>query len=194
MYVLSWQTVYVLTQALFWYLFPLLLCNSANKQQITLSWGQQFATRIHTLFRISTLRIPKLVISFIMYIWKQGPWQTSWDMDAEIWILDRDGHFLLRIQGCPHHLNFQGPQAKFEGSLHWNTLPILHFLRGGGGDGGVGGGWGWCVWCGVVGWGWWGCPLAPHAKFHKGPIGFSEARGLYLWAPGSPVMPYDCID
>ena len=36
-------------------------------------------------------------------------------------------HFLLRLQG-PHHLNFQGPQAKFEGSLHWNdTLPILQF-------------------------------------------------------------------
>ena len=37
-------------------------------------------------------------------------------------------HVLLRIRG-PHYLNFQGPQAKFEGSLHWNTitLPILQF-------------------------------------------------------------------
>ena len=35
-------------------------------------------------------------------------------------------HFLLRVWG-PHHLNFQGPQAKFKGSLHWNTLPILQF-------------------------------------------------------------------
>ena len=37
-------------------------------------------------------------------------------------------HFLLRVLG-PHHLSFQGPQAKFEGSLHWNTLPILQFWR-----------------------------------------------------------------
>ena len=37
-------------------------------------------------------------------------------------------HFFLRVRG-PHHLNFQGPQAKFEGSLHWNTLPILRFGR-----------------------------------------------------------------
>ena len=35
-------------------------------------------------------------------------------------------HFLFRVQG-PHHLNFQGPQTKFEGSLHWNTSPILQF-------------------------------------------------------------------
>ena len=37
--------------------------------------------------------------------------------------------FLLRVCG-PHHLNFQGPQVKFQGSLHWNTLPmaILQFL------------------------------------------------------------------
>ena len=36
-------------------------------------------------------------------------------------------HFLLRVRG-PHHLNFQGPQAKFEEFLHWNTLPILQFF------------------------------------------------------------------
>ena len=35
-------------------------------------------------------------------------------------------HFVLRVRGL-HHLNFQGPQAKFEGSFHWNTLPILQF-------------------------------------------------------------------
>ena len=34
--------------------------------------------------------------------------------------------FVLRVRG-PHHLIFHGPQAKFEGSLHWNTLPILQF-------------------------------------------------------------------
>ena len=34
--------------------------------------------------------------------------------------------FLLRVRGS-HHLNFQGPQAKFEGYLHWNTLPIFQF-------------------------------------------------------------------
>ena len=33
MYVLSWQTVSVLTQVLFWCLFPLLLHNSGNKLQ-----------------------------------------------------------------------------------------------------------------------------------------------------------------
>ena len=36
-------------------------------------------------------------------------------------------HFLLRVRDS-HQLNFQGPQQKFEGSLHWNTLPILQFL------------------------------------------------------------------
>ena len=33
MYVLSWRTVSALTRVLFWYLFPLLLCNSGNKHQ-----------------------------------------------------------------------------------------------------------------------------------------------------------------
>ena len=33
MYVLSWRTVSVLTQVLFWYLFPSLLHNSGNKHQ-----------------------------------------------------------------------------------------------------------------------------------------------------------------
>ena len=32
-----------------------------------------------------------------------------------------------------------------------------------------------------------GGPLGPQAKFHKGPIGFSGARGPYLQAPKSPV-------
>ena len=59
-----------------------------------------------------------------------------------------------------HHLNFQGPQAKFEGYLHWNTLPILQFF---------------------------GVHLGPQAKFHKGPIGFLGARGPYLRAPESPA-------
>ena len=35
-------------------------------------------------------------------------------------------HFFVECPG-PHHLNFQGPQANFEGFLHWNTLPILHW-------------------------------------------------------------------
>ena len=61
--------------------------------------------------------------------------------------------------GAPHHLKFQGPQAKFEGSLHWNTLPILQFEGG---------------------------PLGPQTKFRKGPIGLSGAQGPYLRAPESP--------
>ena len=77
-------------------------------------------------------------------------------------------HFLLRVPG-PHHLNFQGPQAKFEGSLHWNTLPILQVCGGGGG----------------------GVHWAPQAKFHKGPIGFSGARGLTSGPHECPV--YMCL-
>ena len=52
-YVLSWWTVYALTWVLFWCLFPLLLCNSENKHQITLSWAhKQSTTKVHTLFYI----------------------------------------------------------------------------------------------------------------------------------------------
>ena len=52
-YVLSRWTVSVLTQVLFWYLFPSLLCNSGNKHQITLSWMlKQFVTGVHTLLYI----------------------------------------------------------------------------------------------------------------------------------------------
>ena len=35
-------------------------------------------------------------------------------------------------------------------------------------------------------------PLGPQAKFHKGPIGFSGARGLYLRAPESPAITGGC--
>ena len=57
MYVLLWRTVYALTRVLFWCLFPSLLRNSGNKNQITLSWAhKQFATRVHTLFSIHSNR------------------------------------------------------------------------------------------------------------------------------------------
>ena len=51
MYVLSWRTVIVLTQVLYWYLLPSSLGNAGNKTKITLSWGLNwFVTRVHTLF------------------------------------------------------------------------------------------------------------------------------------------------
>ena len=53
-YVLSWSTVYVLTQMFFWGSFPSWLCNSGKKNTIiNLSWGhKQLATRVHILFYI----------------------------------------------------------------------------------------------------------------------------------------------
>ena len=54
MFVLSWQTVYVLTWVLFWCLFPSLLRNSGNKHQNNpvLSAFKRFATQVHSLLYI----------------------------------------------------------------------------------------------------------------------------------------------
>ena len=82
-------------------------------------------------------------------LWVEVLWLVGYSCRA----LSR--HFCWGSGGGPLHLNFQGPQAKFQGSLHWNTLPILPILGG---------------------------PLGPQAKFHKGPIEFSGAWGPYLWA------------
>ena len=79
-------------------------------------------------------------------------------MALSVWIRPLGRHFLLRIR-APHHLNFQGPQAKFEGSLHWNTLTILQF--------------------GGVHW-------ALRQNFTRAPLDF-RGQGPYLWAPESPV-------
>ena len=66
--------------------------------------------------------------------------------------------------GAPHHLNFQGPQAKFEGSHHWNTLQILQF--------------------GGVHW-------ALRQNFTRAPLYFQGPGGLISWPPralGTRVM------
>ena len=91
-------------------------------------------------------------------------WLVYWRIYASLGLNELNSGLSVDIfcwgSGGPYHLNFQGPQAKFEGSLHWNTLPFLQF---------------------------WGGPLGPQAKFHKGPIRFSGARGPCLRGPVSPV-------
>ena len=87
--------------------------------------------------------------------------QAKWYSDILCWVPGlRD----------PHHLNFQGPQAKFEGSFHWNIytnppffyLIFFFFFLGGGGGGGGG----------------------AQAKFHKGsPLDFQGPGAL------PPVLP-----
>ena len=77
MYVLLWRTVYALTRVL--------LCNSGNKHQKTLSWAhKQFATRVNTLFLFDCMltcvpqwihhmsQIGVLFSSYTMKFWHDG--------------------------------------------------------------------------------------------------------------------------
>ena len=55
MYVLLWRTVYALTRLLFCVFFPRCRVTREINTKITLSWAhKQFATRVHTLFYISS--------------------------------------------------------------------------------------------------------------------------------------------
>ena len=67
-------------------------------------------------------------------------------------------HFLLRVQGPPP---FEFPRAP---SKIWRVPPLKYITNSP-----------------IL-----GGPLGPQAKFHKGPIGFSGARGLYFRAPEGP--------
>ena len=68
--------------------------------------------------------------------------------------------FLSRVWGL-HHLNFQGSQAKFEGSLHWNTLPIIQF---------------------------WGLHWALRQNFTTAPFHFQGPRVLTSEPPRAPIL------
>ena len=59
MYVLSWRTVFALTQCYFGIYFPRCFATREINTNITLSWAlKQFVTRVHTLFSMS-LRWPR---------------------------------------------------------------------------------------------------------------------------------------